>query len=235
MIDVDKKLSREFKDDPTIDHYLQLRRDHPEKEIEIAITDGMEWLFFNQKLLEKIGIDPMQFAGALDADTEAISEISLRLLKHLIDRKKAERTGKTHLVSRNEAISDTMVNYMIATMLDAMSWNGELSIPRDLIVLIRHQLGFGQGNKNSKQLASKELKNNVLRTGARLLEQGQTISTRKIASCLNVNASTISRMYPGNTLADKSIELLNSMKGWSKSETPFADSIKKHFKEDRSE
>ncbi len=259
---VSKNLSRVFKDDPTIDHYLRLRRENPEEEIEVAISGGMEFLIFKLTLLEKFGIDPMRFAGILDADAGDISELSLLLLKHLVERKKAEGTGETHLVGRGRAISDSQVNYMITTMLDAMSWTGELTISRDLIVLIRHQLGGGPSNDISKGLESDKLKKAAVYTGAQLLEQGQVFSKlvsdelkkagvltgaylleqgqffskRNIASILNVNVSTISRMYPGNTLVQKSTEILDLMKQIHKSETPFAYLAKKrNFKEDRSE
>lgn len=232
---VSKNLSRVFKGDPTIDHYLQLRRDYPDEEIEVAISDGMEFLFSRLNVLEKFGIDPMLFASILDADAGAISELSLLLLKHLVERKKAEETGETHLVGRGIAISDSLVNYMITTMLDAMSWNDDLSITRDLIVLIRNQLGGGPCNNISEGLASDELKKSAAHIGAYLLEQGQVISKRKIASALKVNVSTISRMYPGNTLVQKSTESLGLIKKIMESETTFSDQAKKNFKDDRSE
>ena len=78
-----------------------------------------------------------------------------------------------------------------------------------------------------KHHKSHELEENAELIGAQLLEHGEAVSLRKVASILQVNASTISRMYPGNTLIEKSTECLERIKRFSKSETPFADNLKK--------
>jgi hypothetical protein len=42
---VDPELSREFKNDPTIENWVKLRRAHPSKEIETAIVGGIDAVF----------------------------------------------------------------------------------------------------------------------------------------------------------------------------------------------
>jgi len=200
-------------------HYIKLRRNNPTKEIEVAIAHGLEWLFKNENTLNQLGIEPSMYASALDADPQAISEFSLKLLELIIKREDAESSGETHVVGRGKAISNSMINYFINTMLDALSWNDNLYIPRDLIVLIRHQLGGDVDNAMAKRQKSKELQSHAYVVGAQLLEQGIKPSIRKVASILNVNASTISRMYPGDSLLNESASFLEGMKSVNNSET----------------
>jgi hypothetical protein len=219
----DRKLSLAYKGNPTIDNYLKLRRENPSIEIEIAITNGLEWLFANEGLLRENGIEPQWFASSLDANAEAISKLSLHLLGKLNDRSLLEKDGETQIISRGKGISDSLVNYLAAVMLDALSWNDDLEIPRDLIVLLRHQL-FGSGEPAQlKQLQSKQLEDNIGMIGAQLLEYGKEPSTREIAKLLGINASTVSRIFPGNSLLEESQKRLDMFKGFHKSETPFAD------------
>jgi len=220
-------LSKAFKSDPTIENYVALRRKHPDEVIKVGISGGIEWLFANEDLLRSFNIPSNLVAGSLDADPDSISEFSLILMERLIERNDAEKEGKTHLASRGEAISDSQVNYLINMMLDSLDWNDDLFIPRDLIVLIRNQIGGGKDSAIAKRLKSHELEENAEFIGAQLLERGETVSLRKVASILQVNASTISRMYPGNTLIERSTKFLEQMKRGSKSETPFADNLEK--------
>src|SRR5258708_8258024 len=49
--------------------------------------------------------------------------------------------GPGHIEKRRGAISDPMVNFLIATMLEALDWHEEtFRVPASLIVLIREQL-----------------------------------------------------------------------------------------------
>jgi hypothetical protein len=133
--------TRAFKDNPSIENYVSLRRKHPNETIEVAITGGLDWLFGNKEFFRKLGITQELAAAVLDADCAAISELSLVILEHIIERDKQKRAGATHLASRGLAISDSTINYAINIMLNALDWNNTLHIPRDLIVLIQHQIG----------------------------------------------------------------------------------------------
>ena len=233
--DIDKELSEAFEANPTIANYVKLRRSNPNKEIEVAISGGLDWLLANENTLEKHGIEPRLFAKTLDANLQAISELCLQLLEKITERENAEAAGETHLIGRDKAISNSLVNYLIAAMLDALSWNDELNIPRDLIVLVRHQLGGGHNSTILKRQRSREIKMQVIFIGAQLLESEETLSARKIASILNVNVSTISRMYPENTLIHESAEILETMKSVMSSQTPFADIARKRVQKTPSE
>jgi hypothetical protein len=218
----DPILSRAFKDSPTIENYLSLRRANPNSEIEVAFTNGLDWLFANETLLRENGIDPQWFASSLDANVEAISKMSLHLLDKLVDRSRLEKSGETHVMSRGVAISDSLVNYLIAVMLDALSWNDDLYIPRDLLVLTRYQI-LGEEPAQLKQLESHRLEHDIAYIGAQILEYGRQVTTREIAKILNINASTVSRIFPGDKLQTESERQLEMTRGFHKSQTPFAD------------
>jgi hypothetical protein len=217
------EISKTFKRNPTIENYVKLRRESPHEEIEIAVTEGIEWLFANANSLRELGIDPEWVASALDANPRAISKVSLHLLEKIIEREHAKSAGQTHIVSRGKAVSDSMVNYLAAMMLDALSWNNEFEIPRDLIVLLRYQI-IGDGEtEQSKQVQSHKLEHDIGMIGAQLLEQGLQPSARTIAKILDVNPSTVSRIFPKDKLLVESERWLKAFQSFNKSTTPFAD------------
>ena len=191
-----------------------LRRTNPDEKIEVAIIDGLDWLFNddNQQLLEGLDILPQLVAKTLDADPASISELCLRLMERLIERDEKQDSGKTHLVSRGEAISDSLVNYLINMMLDNLEWNDELYIPRDLIVLIRYQTG-GEISDQAKKLAIRDRKFNAVWIALQLSEQGKTPSYREIARVLGVNPTTVMRWFPNNDLTEQ-IEMLKKGNQW---------------------
>jgi len=51
-------ITKEYKASPTIENYVRLRRQHPEGEIEIATSGGMEFLFSQKKELLSHSLDP---------------------------------------------------------------------------------------------------------------------------------------------------------------------------------
>jgi hypothetical protein len=193
-------VTRAYKANPTIENYVALRRQHPDEAIQVAVTGGLDWLFGKQKIFTQFGIDPHLVAGVLDADPNDISELSLRLLELIIERKKFEKAGKTHVVSRGLAISDNTVNYLINVMLGALDWNDDLFIPRDLIVLILHQVGGASSDwERSEEL--KELKTKVFISMWRLVGAGKTPSIRAVAKDLGVSQTTVMRWFPRGELA----------------------------------
>lgn len=187
-------LSKDFKEDPSIEHYVRLRREHPDERIEIAISGGLEWLFANQEELEALRIPPDVVAGALDADAESISELSLLLLERIVERNAAQRAGATHLVSRGKAISDTLVNYLINLMLDSLEWTDVMQLHRDLIVLIRHQTGGGVCEWDREEKL-RELRREATATALKMACEGKEPSYRSIGKALGVNATTVMRWF----------------------------------------
>lgn len=188
------KLSKEFKEEPSIEHYVRLRRKYPSRKIEIAISGGLEWLFQNQHQLTALNISPDLVAGALDADEQSISELSLVLLERIIEREAAQKEGGTHLVSRGKAVSDTLVNYLLNMMLDSLDWNDVMTVHRDLIVLIRHQTGGGvcEWDRDEKL---RELRQEARAVAIKMACEGREPSYRSIAKELGVNATTVMRWF----------------------------------------
>ena len=195
-------LSRAFKANPTIEHYVELRRKYPDEVIEVAISGSIEWLFANESLLKTFDIPPELVASSLDADPVSISKLSLIIMERLIERNNAEKAGKTHLSSRGEAISDSLANYLINMMLDSLDWNDDLFIPRDLIVLIRHQIG-GETSDWNKKLKTHENRSNAVWIAFQLAQQGHMPSYREIGKMLGVNATTVMRWFPNNELTER--------------------------------
>lgn len=205
-------LTRAFKDNPTIENYVLLRRKNPEKIIKIAISSGKEWLAANIEMLENIGIPPLIVLEMLETKKAAVSELSLLLMEKLIERDRKEKSGEAHLVSRGVAISDSLVNYLISMMLDVCEWKGDLEIPRDLIVLIRHQIGGELSSDQEKRLKTKLLKDQAALYGGQMIGLERKPSVRAVARSLEVNPSTISRLFPNNSLGEAAIQSHEKLK-----------------------
>ena len=190
-------VTREYKRDPTIETYVRLRRADPSIEIEVSVIGGFESMFYMRDELERYGIDPDLLGGVLDADPEAIREISLRLMERMIEARALERAGETHLVRRGRAIPDKLIDWIICCALDALSWNDELRIPRDLIVLIRERLG-GPNSQYEQQSQVREGRNNAAIIAGQLKARGVKPTFKIIGDALKVAPSTVKRWFePG--------------------------------------
>ncbi len=205
------KITKQYKADPTIENYVRLRRQFPDAEIEIATTGGIEFLFSQEKELLSYGINPRIVAGVLDADLNAQADLSLKLLELLIERKEKEKSGATHVVSRKQAISDTFVNYLIAESLDALSWNDEPEISRELIVLIKHQLGSISSQYDVEE-AKRAKKFKAQLIAAQIAAKGETPTYRKIGRIMGVQASTVMRWFPDGVPISQAKALAESIK-----------------------
>jgi len=188
-------LTKSYKENPSIENYLKIRREHPGAEIEIAVIGGMEQLFFMEPELRRFGINPNLVASVMDANEKAISEMALQLLEKLVERNRKLKAGETHVSRRGTAIPDKLVDWMIACALDALSWNDNLYIPRDLIVLIRERLG-GSKPEYEKASHAHEMRWNALITGGQLLAQGHKPTFRLLSKFLDVAPSTVKRWFP---------------------------------------
>ena len=191
------ELSKEYKRAPSIENYVKLRRENPDAEIEIAVLGGIEPLFYMESELRRYGIDPQLIASVMDADPAAISEISLQLMEKIIEARKLAKTGKTHLVRRGLAIPEKLIDWIINCSLDAVSWNDDLFIPRDLIVLIRERLGGSNPEYNQASRAH-EHKMNAALVGGQLKARGIIPTFRMLGEAFGVAPSTVKRWFaPG--------------------------------------
>ena len=195
------ELSKAFKKNPNIDNYVKLRRENPNEIIEVGVSSGLEWLFSHEGTLEAVGIPLRLVGGILDADHDAISELCLLLLEKIVERKNLERGGQTHLASRGEAISDSLINFLICMILDSLDWNDYLVLPRDLIVLMRERLG-GENSIWEKDQEMIECRQNATWIAFQLLSKGKTPSYRLIGNVLGVSATTVMRWFPDSSMIE---------------------------------
>lgn len=202
-------VSKAYKKDPSIELYLKLRREKPDAEIEVSVIGGMEQLFFLESELRKYGFDPNLVASVMDADPEAIGELSLQLMEKMIEAKDLAKNGKTHLARRGLAVPDKLINWLIACMLDALSWNDDLYIPRDLIVLIRERLG-GSNPEYEQASHAHEMRWAAITIGGQLQARGIKPSFRMLAGILNVAPSTVKRWFPNGDFKEE----VERVSGW---------------------
>ena len=202
----------EYKNSPEIENYVRLRREHPKGEVEISTTGGLEFLSAQEKDLRSHGLDPDVVIRLFDADLGAQAEISLLLLQKIIERDNLHKSGETHIVSRKKVVSDTLINYLIGCALDGVSWaDDNLEITRELIVLIKQQLGTltSQYEIEQERLNRRSQAKSI---AAQLLNQGKTPTYRNVGRVLGVQASTVMRWFPdGDFIAEAEI-LLGFMK-----------------------
>jgi hypothetical protein len=189
------KSTKAYKRNPTIENYVRIRRADPEEEVEVAVIGGMDQLYFMEPELRRFELDPARIASVMDADAESISEVSLQLMEKIIERNQRQKAGETHLVARKASIPDKLVDWIINCALDALSWNDEPSIPRDLIVLIRERLG-GSNPEYEKASRTHEMRWSAIIFGAQLMATGQKPSFRSLAKIMRVAPSTVKRWFP---------------------------------------
>jgi len=187
--------TRAYKDNPSIELYLKLRRENPDNEIEIRFLSGLEALFCLEPELRKFGFDPQLVASTMDADPDAISELSLQIMEKIISARAVARRGKTHLIRRKLAVPNNLIDWLIACMLEALSWNDHLYIPRDLIVLIRERMGTSKSDFK-RAVQTYEMRWNAIIIGGQLMAQGVTPTFRLLGRILGVAPSTVKRWFP---------------------------------------
>lgn len=191
------EITKEYKADSTIENYVRLRRRNPEAEIEVSTIGGFELMFYMREELAKYGIDPELLGGILDADQDAISEMALRLMEKIIEAREIAADGETHLIRRGLAIPEKLIDWMICCSLDALSWNDNLMIPRDLIVLMREQLG-GSNLHYEKEGEIRQKKQNAGLIAGQLMARGVNPTFKIIGEALGVAPSTVKRWFgPG--------------------------------------
>jgi len=183
-----------YKLDPTIEHYLKLRKEHPDGEIEVAIHGGIDQLFYMESELARYGISADEFVSVFDCDDATISRFSLFFMEKIVEARKLLKAGETHLVRRGLAVPDKLIDWFITCSLDAMSWSDQLEMNRDLIVLIRERLG---GPFPEYEVGSQvhEKKQNAAIMGGSLKAQGIKPSLRLIAKLMRVNPTTVMRWF----------------------------------------
>jgi hypothetical protein len=203
------EITKEYKANPTIENYVKLRRANPSAEIEVGVIGGFDSMFYMREELERYGIDPDLLGGILDSDQDAIGEISLRLMEKMVEGRQIERAGETHLIRRGLALPERLIDWVICCSLDSLSWNDELTIPRDLIVLVRERLG-GSNPQYEKEGEVRKNKIDAEMIAGQLMAQGVMPTFKILGRALGVAPSTVMRWFePG--------ELEEARDRWAKS------------------
>lgn len=136
-------------------------------------------------------------AGLLDANVEAIGETALRVMEAMIAARQRERAGETQLASRGQAIPMKLVDWIVCCALDGLSWNDDLPIPRDLIVLIRERLG-GANPRYERIGHVREMKLSAGLIAGQFKAQCHTPTFKLVDEIMGVAASTVMRWFePG--------------------------------------
>ncbi|MCB8836167.1 hypothetical protein [Aurantimonas sp. VKM B-3413] len=201
-------VSQAYKHDPSIEHYVKLRRENPDAEIEVSVVGGMDQLLFMEPELRKFGFDPQMVAAVLDSDPKAISELSLQIMERMIEARNLARSGQTHLARRGLAIPDKLISWLIACMLDSLSWTDELYMPRDLIVLVRERLG-GSNLEYEQASAAHQKRWSAIIVGGQLKARGIDPSFRMLAKILKVSPTTVMRWFPDGEFDDEIARVSN--------------------------
>ena len=117
----------------------------------------------------------------------------------LLRRRQLESQGETQLQARKEAISDSLIDYLVITTLEAMKWNGEEFVPGSLVILLRERL-LGPNPAYHKAHEKRKNRKDAAFFAAQLLLRGEDCSVRKVAKIMDIDPSTVSRWFPNNSL-----------------------------------
>jgi len=133
-------------------------------------------------------------------------------MENLIKRETLEAAGEVHVQSRDEIMTDSLINYLIAMMLDSMDRYDELHIPRDLIVLLKHKLG-ADVSAEAKKYEVREKREAAVWMAANIRAQGKPCSMRDVAKEMQISPSTVLRWFPEGefeTEVEQQIEMITS-------------------------
>jgi hypothetical protein len=188
-----KQIVVEYREEPTIGNYVRVRQKFPEVEIQVSRFGGIDTLFALEDKLKGLGINPAMVAAALDSNELSVDALSLRLLELLIAREGLPKNGPNAIENRRNAISDTVVNYLICQMLEGFDWHDEtFRVPASLVVLIRHQLCVVKPDLYEECLSRQRRENAAFSLG-RNLKPKERLSVRKLAKLADIPPSTAAR------------------------------------------
>jgi len=118
-------------------------------------------------------------------------------MEKIIEAREIAAGGQTHLIRRGLAIPEKLIDWVICCSLDALSWNDELTIPRDLIVLVRERLG-GSNLHYQREGAIRRSKDSAKWIAGQLMARGTVPTFKMIGDVLGVAPSTVKRWFgPG--------------------------------------
>ncbi|MHA6289134.1 hypothetical protein [Maricaulis sp. CAU 1757] len=208
-----------------LSNYLKVREEFPEIDVGPSPIADIDWLFAIERTLEEFEIDPSDMAKALDLEEEAANRVCLRLMELLVERDTKIRSGATHVVARNEGISDGLVHHLAVALIDAFWTAARAPLPRELIVLIRQLLG-GARSAEYDRVQKKLSRQRAIEVACEMQRQFGSFSMRGVAQVLDVEPSTVSRWFPDenfgetvNAFLKSTDEIRELVRGTRRSET----------------
>jgi len=205
-----ERLKANYDENPTLENYLLIRSTFPGAQPSPARFGGFDPFQSIREELEQHGITPSPFLGALDGVEEDIDAVTLTIIKRLSERRALEKSGQTHIQSLKNGIPDTLINYLIVTLLEACVEHDSL-LPASLLILIREQLG-GPNPARHKQYLIDEKKKQAAWIAAQLTPGSEKASVREIARILSVEPSTVSRWFADGELMKLANEIRENFK-----------------------
>jgi hypothetical protein len=178
---------------PSIQNYLQMHREFPEVQVEIAAFGGIEALILLDRDFQGQGIDPHLIASALDGDEPGVDALCLRLLELVAERDSLPKSGTGHIAKRRSAISDTTLNYLIANVLEGYDRKNEaFRLPASFVVLARHQLCKLRPDLEI-EYRSRELRTIIALSVARQLKPDEKLSINRLKQLTGLPRTTAAR------------------------------------------
>ena len=174
------------------EEYLKLRSEFPEYDIQVNQFSDNDLLYFIISELESYDMDSLIIIGALRGDIGDMDGLCLILIKKLLDRKKLEKSGKTHIQSLKKGIPDSLLDFIIIMMLESCHRYLDV-IPGSLIVLIRERFG-GVNVSRIKKKRADDLQFSVALT----VGLNPEWSDRKIAKLHGIDHSNIPKWRKEN-------------------------------------
>jgi hypothetical protein len=184
----------------TVAEYLRLRR-----ATSVTATDSNRFFNFDVMLLldeelRKHSIDPLLVAGVLDGNDLKLDELCLQIMESLQARRALEAQGRTQLQARDEAIPDSLIDFLIVFALEACEQVG-LVPPASLVILVRERLGGSNPARFERYTVSQKRQTAVSLAMAHL-DMGLDISIRRVAKEMGVQPSTVKRWFPDENFED---------------------------------
>jgi len=173
--------------DFSIEKYVELRRQSQQLEITPGPFKNPDHLFEVAEELRSFQIDPQTLARVLDGDVVQVDDLCLKLLEQIIERKRLEGAGATHLQSRGKTTPDSLINFLIVMIMESCQIHC-IYPTSSLVALVTEMLGGY--NVERRQRSENEKKKDRAAFAAAFLS-GE--SDREIAKQLDVDHSTLSR------------------------------------------
>jgi hypothetical protein len=123
-----------------------------------------------------------------------MDELCLQLMERLIERKRLEAKGETHLQGRGEGISDALIGHLIVAMMEVLQQDSMEPRP-SLVLLVRERLG-GANTEIYKSHKKWIGRNRALFLGTQMKRRGEQPTIRRIAKVMRIQPSTVSRWFP---------------------------------------